>query len=200
MPNTTADPNKIEYGLSSIYFAPLTKNTAADGAVTYTYGNPVALVGAQAMTREPQGESSSFYADDSVYFTTTTNNGYTGELTFIKMTDQIRQVIFKEEVDETTGLMTERADVLPAEGALLFQCRGDAKNTRHVMYDVTFGRGSEENNTKEDTISPTTATITYTAIPIEHNGKQITKGKATEGAICYDNFFKSVVLPGAATE
>ena len=99
MPNVV-DPNKIEYGLSSIYFAPLTKNTAADGAVTYTYGNPVALVGAQAMTREPQGESSSFYADDSVYFTTTTNNGYTGELTFIKMTDQIRQVIFKEEVDE----------------------------------------------------------------------------------------------------
>lgn len=197
---TVTDPNKIEYGLSNLYFAPLTKTTGTDGTVTFTYGDPVALIGAQAMTMEPQGESSSFYADDSVYFTTTTNNGYTGELTFIKMSDQIRSVIFKEETDSSTGLMVERADVLPAEGALLFQCRGDAKNTRHVLYDVTFGRGNIENNTKEDTITPATASITFTAIPIERGGKQITKGKATEGASCYANFFTTVQLPAVSTD
>lgn len=192
---TVTDTNKIEYGLSQAFFAPLTKTVGTDGSVTYNYETPVSLVGIQSLTAEPQGESNTFYADDIAYFTTTTNNGYTGELTFIRITDQIRTLLFKDEVDETTGLLVERADLLPNEGALLFQCRGDAKNQRHVMYDVTFSRGSEERNTKGESIEPTTATISYTAIPIEHNGKQITKAKAPQGAASYDTFFGAVKLP-----
>lgn len=199
MPQVT-DPNKVEYGLSNLYFAPLEKNTATDGTVTYTYGNPVLLVGAQSITMESQSSQTPYYADNTIYFNPTTNNGYTGELTFIKLTDQIRTIIFKEEKDETTGLLVELADVLPAEGALLFQCLGDKKNTRHVLYDCTFGRGSGQINTKGDTIEPTTTTITYSALPMEYDGKQITKSKVNESDAAYDDFFKSVVLPGAELE
>lgn len=198
--NTVMDPNKVEYGLSNLYFAPLEKSTATDGTVTYTYGDPVLLVGAQSITMEAQSSQTAYYADDSIYFNPTTNNGYTGELTFIKMTDQIRSVIFKEEKDETTGMLVELADVLPAEGALLFQCRGDKKNIRHCLYDCTFGRGSNDINTRGETIEPTTATITYSAVPMEYQGKQITKSKVNESDTSYDGFFSSVVLPGTGGE
>lgn len=193
------DPNRIEYGLSKCFFAPLTKTTSATtGEVTYTYSEPVALVGIQAMTRNPEGESTSYYADDTPYFVATSNNGYSGELTFIKMTDQIRKVIFKDE-ESSNGLLVERADVMPAEGALIFECKGDTKRTRHVFYDVTFERSSEENKTKEDKVEPTTCKVPFTSVPIEYKGKQIVKAKCIEGSTSYDSFFESVVLPTAAS-
>lgn len=117
------DKNKIEFGLSNLYFAPLARTTGSDGSVTYSYDNPVRLQGVQSMTQESQGETSNIYAEDMVWFTYTSNNGYSGELVFVTFTDEIRENIFKY-AKTADGLLVERADIQPAEGALLYQCQG----------------------------------------------------------------------------
>lgn len=195
-----ADKNKIEFGLSHLYFAPLARSTGTDGSVTYTYTTPIRLEGIQSMTQEAQGETSNIYAEDMVWFTYTANNGYSGELVFVHFSDAIRENIFKY-AKTSDGLLVERADVQPAEGALLYQCQGDANKNRHVLYDVTFGNPKVEPKTKEDGIEATVVTIPYTAVPIElASGEQITKGKCSEGDTAYADFFKALEAPTLATE
>lgn len=194
-----ADKNKIEFGLSNLWFAPLARTTGTDGSVTYKYETPVRLQGVQSMTQEAQGETSNIYAEDMVWFTYTSNNGYSGELVFVTFTDDIREKIFKY-VKTASGLLIERADTQPAEGALLYQCKGDQNNNRHILYDVTFGNPKVEYKTKEDGIEASVVTIPYTAVPIElASGEQITKGKCSEGDAAYADFFKSVTVPTIPT-
>lgn len=54
---TVTDTNKIEYGLSQAFFAPMTKTTGADGVVKYDYETPIPLIGIQSLTAEPQGKA-----------------------------------------------------------------------------------------------------------------------------------------------
>ena len=194
-----ADSNKIEFGLSHSYFAPLTAATAADGKVTYTYSAPIRLQGIQSMTQEAQGDSTNIYAEDMVWYNYTANNGYSGELVFVHFSDELRKTIFKHE-EATNGMLIERSDVQSAEGALIYQCQGDKNKTRHVLYDVTFGNPKVEPKTKEDGIEATTVTIPYTAVPIElPTGEQITKGKCSEGDTAYDSLFTALTVPTLGT-
>ena len=64
--------NKVRYGLKNVHYAVATEGT--DGALTYT--TPVRYPGAVSLTLDPRGETSEFYADDRVYYATTSNNGY----------------------------------------------------------------------------------------------------------------------------
>ena len=195
-----ADKNKIEFGLSHLYFAPLARTTSTDGSVKYTYETPVRIEGVQSMTQEAQGETSNIYAEDMVWFTYTANNGYTGELVFVHFSDAIRETIFKYG-KTSDGLLVERADTQPAEGALLYQCQGDQNKTRHVLYDVTFGNPQVEHKTKEDGIEATVVTIPYTAVPIEiASGEQVTKGKCAEGDAAYSKFFTALSAPTLETK
>jgi phi13 family phage major tail protein len=190
-----ATANRVEYGLKNLYFAKLTKATGSDGAVSYTYATPVRIPGVQSISLDPEGSSEDFYADDSKYFTATANNGYSGEIGLIAMTDDVLINIFKHE-KTSDGLLVEPADVLPNEGAIIFEFDGDAAQTRHILYDCAFSRGSTSANTKEDSISPTTATISYSAAPIElASGRRITKAKVLKGETAYDDFFKEVNVP-----
>lgn len=194
-----AEANKIEFGLSSIFFAPLTTTVAADGTETHTYEEPIALRGAKSMSLSPEGEQSTQYADDTAWFTSTVNNGYSGDLGFIYFSDAIRETIFKN-VKTASGLIVERTDVEPVEGAILYQCQGDKRRIRHVLYNVKFGNPSVDHATKEDGIEPTEVTIPYTASPIRlSTGELVVKAKCVEGDEAYDTFFSSVALPKMPT-
>lgn len=196
MPTTAT--NKIEFGLSQCKFAKLTKTVGADGAITNTYAAPVPLVGIQSMTLDPEGDTTNIYADDNVYFNYTANNGYSGELVFAYLSEAIQEALYG--ISKTAGgTVLERADILPNEGAILYQCQGDAKKSRHILYDVTFGNPSLEPKTKEDGIEATVVTIPYTAVPLElTGGERVTKGRVMEGADDYDDFFTAVEAPTIA--
>lgn len=194
-----ADKNKIEFGLSHLFFAPLSRATSSDGSVTYSYGTPYRLEGVQSMTQEAQGETSNIYAEDMVWFTYTSNNGYSGELVFVTFTDDIREKIYNY-AKTAQGMLVERADTQPAEGALIYQCQGDKNKNRHVLYDVTFGNPKTEYKTKEDGIEASVVTIPYTAVPIElADGTQVTKGKCSEGDAAYNSLFTELTPPTLTT-
>ena len=81
MPNTA---NKIKYGIKNVYYAVAT--IAADGSATYATPKP--LKGAVSLSMDPQGDSTPFYADNIVYYTSVANNGYEGDLELALIPDE----------------------------------------------------------------------------------------------------------------
>lgn len=185
--------NKIKYGLSNVYIAPAT--IAADG--TATYETPIAVPGAVNLSMEPQGEASPFYADNIVYYMVSTNTGYEGDLELALIPDAIRSHLFGE-VTDSKNLMVEDADAQLGHFALLFEFAHDVKNTRHVMYNCTATRPSVASQTKEDTTTPVTETLTITASTAKFDGHNIVKAKTTDSttATIYDAWFEAVTVPG----
>lgn len=71
--------NKVKYNLKNVHAAKLTE-TVSEGVTTYTYATPQAIPGAVSISLDAEGDSSPFYADGIVYFRSTANNGYSGDL------------------------------------------------------------------------------------------------------------------------
>ena len=64
--------NKVKFGLKNLYIASV---TVGEGNAI-TFGNPVSWPGSVSLTMDPQGESNPFYADDSKFYVSTSNDGY----------------------------------------------------------------------------------------------------------------------------
>ena len=109
--------NKVKYNLKNVHAAKLTKNE--DG--TYTYATPQAIPGAVSISLDAEGDSSPFYADGIVYFRSTANNGYSGDLEIALIPEWFRTDILKETLDKN-GVLIESSKVTEMEKfALLFE-------------------------------------------------------------------------------
>ena len=155
--------NKVKYNLKNVHAAKLTKGD--DG--NFTYDTPQAIPGAVSISLEAEGDSSPFYADGIVYFRSTANNGYSGDLEIALIPEWFRTEILQE-VKDNNGVLVEHSDVTESVYfALLFEFDGDIKAIRHVLYNCTASRPSIESETKEETIEPGTETLSLTADPRE---------------------------------
>ena len=144
-------------------------------------------------------ESSPFYADGIVYFRSTANNGYSGDLEIALIPEWFRTEILKEELDRN-GVLVEKANVSETEKfALLFEFDGDINAIRHVLYNCSASRPSIESETKEDTIEPGTETLSLTADPRE-DGLVKSRTGDTTSADTYANWYKNVYVPQAKGE
>lgn len=152
--------NKIKYGLRNVHFAVVTED-AATGSITYAA--PKRLPGGVSLTLTPAGEQFDFYADDSSYFSESTNNGYEGELELANLTDEFRQEILGDEY--VNGIMYENADQISKRFALMFEFQGDLKAKRHVLYYCSAARPTVSGTTKGATTEPQTSALTFTARP-----------------------------------
>ena len=66
--------NKVRFGLAEVAISMM------EGPGVY--GKVERIPGVVKITTDPDGDSEKFYADDGVYYTVVTNNGYTGEAEF----------------------------------------------------------------------------------------------------------------------
>ena len=98
--------NKVKYNLKNVHAAKLKKDTSG----AFTYENPKAIPGAVSISLDAEGESSPFYADGIVYFRSTANNGYSGDLEIALIPEWFRTEILKEELDKN-GVLVEKANV-----------------------------------------------------------------------------------------
>ncbi len=182
--------NKVKYNLKNVHAAKLTKEESG----TFTYAKPQAIPGAVSISLEAEGDSSPFYADGIVYFRSTANNGYSGDLEIALIPEWFRTEILKEELD-AKGVLVEKSDITETEKfALLFEFDGDVRGIRHVLYNCSASRPSIESETKEDTIEPGTETLSLTADPREDGLVKSRTGDTTDDET-YAGWYKNVYLP-----
>ncbi|QRG66932.1 major tail protein [Brevibacillus choshinensis] len=185
--------NKVTFGLEKVHiaFADLT----AQGQPAWK--PPIPIPGAVRWTPEAQGETSTFYADNTAYFVVSSNNGYTGELEMTLVPDAVLAEMLGWEIDDN-GALIEISDAIPKKFALLGQIQGDQKNRRFVYYDCQANRPAKERKTKGESIEVATDVMNLVVSPIEIDGKKIVKGDlelSDTNATAYNSFFTTIYKP-----
>ena len=178
--------NKIKFGLSNVYYAPIT--ATADGVPTY--GTPVRIPGAVSLSFSASGSSDAFYADNIKYVITDTNAGYEGDLEVALIPDSFKTSILGETKDTTNGIVIENSDTKVKEFALLFQIEGDASARRFCMWRCSATRPNVEGQTKEDKTEPKTEKLTITAMAREDTHD--VKCYASPSDTAYSTWFTAV--------
>ncbi len=182
--------NKIKYNLKNVHAAILTQSDEG----VYSYDTPRAIPGAVSLSLDAEGETSPFYADGIVYYRSTANNGYSGDLEIALIPDWVRTDILKE-IKDNNGVLVERSDSSePVYFALLFEFDGDVNAIRHVLYYCNLSRPGIASQTKEDTIEPVTETLTLTADPREDGLIKSRTGDDTDSET-YREWYEAVYVP-----
>ena len=182
-----SNPSKVKYGLNNVYYA--TKISGEPG-----YSTPVALPGAVSLSMEPQGEMTKFYADNGVYWQSSSNLGYEGDLEMAKFPKSFITAIFGDVIGDN-GVVAEYDNVQPAEFALLFEFSGDADHTRYVLYNCIATRPNISGSTTNETIEPQTESLTISAVP---GSDHIVRGFAEQDSTAYSGWFSAVTKPTSA--
>ena len=187
--------NKIKYNLKNVHVAILTKTDQGD----YSYAAPVAIPGAVSLSLDAEGETSPFFADGIVYYRSTTNNGYSGDLELAFVPDWFRENILQEVKDVNGVLIEKSTGASPVYFALLFEFDGDAKSIRHVLYNCSVsGRPSLESETKEDSIEPVKEKLSISADPREDGLVKARSGDDTTTE-AYNSWYQAVYTPVETT-
>lgn len=179
--------NKVKFGLSNCVMAVMTES---EGNITY--GTPIAVPGAVNLSLEPQGDTNDFYADNYIYFSSTANQGYEGDLEIAMIPDAIRTAIMGEYVD-TNGAYVESSNDTFKNFAFGFQIEGDAKARRFWYYNCSLTRPTNSGATIEESKEPQTDTLTIKAMPRSTDLKvRVFMEKTTENESAYNGFFDDV--------
>ena len=190
---TMANTNAVKFGLSKAYYAVYNE---AEG----TYGTPVPLPGAVSMTISREGDESSFFADNVVFYSMDVNAGYSGDLEVAMMPEQAYIDLLGQERD-ANGILVESTDDKQKTFALLYEVEGNAFDQRFAFYNCTLSRPESEANTKEETVDPDTDTMAIRmisrALPWGDDTKNTVKAscKSTTNAEQYEDWYKAVYLP-----
>jgi len=193
-------PNKYRYDVKNCYYCPGTRN--ADGSITFDETRIRQEPGLQSIDMQAEGDISKIRADGIDYIIIASNNGYTGTLNFVKISDQFRQDCLAETADITTGIQYEDADATPDPFALMGEFKGDTEGIRFIYYNCTASRPNQTGENKDNMREPDTESLSVQASPLPCiiNGveKNIVRGGITKSAnaATYNQWFSKVCLPG----
>lgn len=191
-----AAKEKVKFGLKQLHYA--LKTIGTDGAVTYEKPKP--LPGAISISLSADGDKIEFYADDMVYFSDNTNQGYTGDAELALVPDDFKTDVFGDEI--INEMLYENADAIVKHIALMGEFNTNVVKKRFCLYDVLCTRPEFSSKTTEKTKTPQTQKMSLTVRPIEINGHNVVKNTtcATTSEQAFNNYFNAVPLPTAANE
>ncbi len=182
--------NKVKFNLKNVHAAILSQNDEG----VYSYATPQAIPGAVSLSLDAEGETNPFYADGIVYFRTTANNGYSGDLEIALIPEWFRTQVLKE-IKDDNGVLIERSDnTETVYFALLFEFDGDDHAIRHVLYNCSAARPTIASQTKEETVEPVTETLSLTADPRDDGLVKSRTGDETTDEV-YNNWYSAVYVP-----
>lgn len=157
---------RIRYGFSNLYYAVATEGTGG----SLTYATPVAVKGAKSLAMTPSGTEINEPADNTNWFSFTTNDGYTGTLEFedTAAADLFMQTVLGQTKDANGGVLEKATDV-PKEFAILGQMElagGTETGKRACFYRCVASRPDINAQTKEvGGLTVATNTLNITALP-----------------------------------
>lgn len=178
--------NKVQFNLKNVHYAIITET---DSVVTW--GTPVHVPGAVSLALDQQGEVSPFYADGIVYYQTSKNNGYSGDLEMALFPDEMLEAVWGYRRSETDQVLIENANTPAKSFALLYQIDGDADNRLYVLYNCTATRPGVGSATTTETTEPQTQTCTISAAPLD-NGNILAKTTADTTETVKNGWFSKV--------
>lgn len=194
-----AGKNKYHYDVKNCHYCPGEWNE--DGTITYEEAvKPV--YGLISMDMGPEGDTSRVRADGHDYIVIVSNNGYSGNLNFVKVPDEFREDCLSEKRDEKTGIQYENADAEQKPFALMGEFKGDKEGIRWIFYNCTASRTKVAGDNKDNQKEPDTEELSVTASPVmvEINGEEINivRGGITKSMneATYKSWFKQVCIPG----
>lgn len=187
---------KVRYGIENVHYA----LAEEDG-----WAAPKPLKGAVSLSVETEGQSSTFYADNTAYAVFEANMGYSGELEVACLDDDVAVDLLGYTKDTKDGVF-EASDSKPKEFALLFQVKGNDKDQKFAFYECTLSRPAMNANTASESIEPDTITLPFKAVPHEmvvgsatmkvvKYSMELSVGNATE----YGAWFTEVKTPNMAS-
>lgn len=185
--------NKVKFGLSNVHVAKITYGTDSQtGLPTITYGTPFAIPGAVNLTLDAEGDNSDFYADNTKYFSSSANAGYSGSLELALITDKFRTDILGEYKDVKDAYLENKDDTI-SDFALGFQIEGDANARRYWFYSVSASRPSTASQTIETSKEPVTETLNISASArITDGNVKIFMEPGSGNTTQYNGFFSAV--------
>lgn len=185
--------DKVKFNIKNVHVVPMTTTGS-----TPEWGTPIKIPGAVSFALDPQGDVTSFYADGIVYYQSTANNGYTGDLEVALFPAEMMKAIFHVVEGATSKVLTENANVEPTPFALLFEEDGDKSGTKFALYNCVGTRPTRSYATNTDTKTPQTQKMTITASPLE-NGNVLAMTQEDTPDDIKNNWYKSVYVEGAAS-
>lgn len=187
--------NKVNFGLKNVHYAPI--EDGLEGKMTY--GTPVKIPGAVSIALTPRGELAEFYADNMLYYSASSNDGYDGALSIALIPEQFAIDALGEDKDEDDGVLTEKADAKQKDFALMFEFEGDKKAVRHILYKCSANRPtvSGETSTNTKTPQPNELTFISSARPTDYAVKTKTTTETSEAIYdaWYDEVYEKTALP-----
>ena len=178
--------NKVQFNLKNVHYA---KMTIDENSVKW--GAPVHVPGAVSLALDPQGSVEQFYADGIVYYQSSVNNGYSGDLEIARFPDAMLKDIWGFTIDEKDKVITENADVEPNAFALLYQIDGDKNNDYYCLYNCSGTRPGIGSATNTQSKTPQTRKSTISAVPLS-DGRVMARTTADTPEEVKNSWFKSV--------
>ena len=147
---------KVMFGVSKLHVGEYTVATNR----TVTLGTPYALPGTVRIAMEPQSSLEEFYADNGVYWSGYSDNGYEGEIENALFPDSFKTRFLNYQSVPGGGIAQVRGKKVP-KVYFMFQAETDADARRGIVYNVSLGEINREYSTTEDTTTPATATLPF---------------------------------------
>ena len=184
--------DKVKFGIKNAHIFPIVSVNMG----VPTYRSPIDVPGAVSFSLNAQGDINKFYADNIVYYQSASNNGYEGDLEVALIPDAVFEQIFKYSKDNN-NVIAENVNVEYASFAMTFEEDGDQTGTKFVLYNCTATRPTRTLNTIEDSKTPTTQTLTVSAIPLA-SGDVLAMSTATTPTATLEAWHSTVYLPSSA--
>lgn len=185
-----ADNNKVEFGISDLYIGTYTDNNG-----TVTLGTPYHQKGAVSLSLEPEGDSNEFYADNMIYWSGYSDNGFSGSLEVARFDTDAKKEFFGYAETSGGGIAAIKGAIKPSV-YIAFATQGDKEERRVIMYNVTLGGINREFSTIEENKEPVTENCDITVVGDNTTGITVASYKPADTS--YSTLFTAPPVPALA--
>ena len=187
--------SKIRFGVKNLKYSKITYSGS-----TEVYGGYVDIPGAKSISLSPAGESMTEYADDSIWYSSDVNNGYTGNAVVEELPISFLKDIFGM-IEDSNGALFESDKDTRSEFALAgeFTYDGDSSvnGKRFCLFRNVATRPDVTATGKQRSITVDTETLNFTTLPRKSDGMVKATAVSTDSA--YTTWFNAVVVKTITT-